>query len=157
KNRGNSAQEDRFDSASAEAREKGAPHPADVILTAREANPAGAASFCGGFMIRRLLFVTVASALLHAPAALAATCDSLSVLPLQNARITSVQIVAAGAFTPPAAPVVPGREGGAAGRGGRGGARGGGRGNQPSPYAMLPAFCRVQATLTPSSDSDIKI
>ena len=102
-------------------------------------------------MIRRLVFVTLAAGLLHAPAALAATCDSLTVLPLQNARVTSAQTVAAGAFTPPAPPAAPGRDGGAAGRGGRGGARagGGGRGNQPSPYAMLPAFCRVQATLTP--------
>ena len=42
--------------------------------------------------------------------------------------------MAAGAFVPPA-----------------GGGRGGGG------YANLPAFCRVAATLTPSSDSDIKI
>src|SRR5439155_21112938 len=27
----------------------------------------------------------------------------------------------------------------------------------PSPFADLPAFCRVAATLTPSADSDIKI
>ena len=122
-------------------------------------------------MIRRALLVTVAAAFMHAPAALAATCDSLSVLPLQNAHVTSAQLVAAGAFTPPAPPAAPGREGAAAGRegaagragagregaAGRGGARGGGRGNQPSPYAMLPAFCRVAATLTPSSDSDIRI
>jgi feruloyl esterase len=109
-------------------------------------------------MIRRLVFVSVAAALMHAPAATAATCDSLSVLPLQNARVTSAQTVAAGAFTAPAPPAVPARQG-AAGRGGaRGGARGGGRGgNQPNPYATLPAFCRVQATLTPSSDSDIRI
>jgi feruloyl esterase len=46
-----------------------------------------------------------------------------------------------------------GRGGAAAGRAGRGA----GRGNAPNPYAMLPAFCRVAATLTPSSDSDIKI
>ena len=115
-------------------------------------------------MIRRALLVTVAAAFMHAPAALAATCDSLGVLPLQNAHVTSAQLVAAGAFTPPAPPAAPGREGaaGRAGAGregaaGRGGARGGGRGNQPSPYAMLPAFCRVAATLTPSSDSDIRI
>jgi len=108
-------------------------------------------------MIRRSLLIALFAGLVcHAPLASAATCDSLSVLPLQNARITSAQAVAAGAFTPPAPPVVPGREGAAGRGGGRGGARGG-RGNQPNPYAALPAFCRVQATLTPSSDSDIKI
>jgi len=109
-------------------------------------------------MIRRLVFATVAVLVMHAPAAMAATCDSLSVLPLQNGHITSAQTVAAGAFTAPAAPAVPARQGAAGGGGARGGgARGGGRGNQPNPYAMLPAFCRVQATLTPSSDSDIRI
>jgi tannase/feruloyl esterase len=109
-------------------------------------------------MIRRLAFVSVFAALMYAPAAIAATCDSLSALPLQNARVTSAQIVAAGAFTAPAPPAVPAREGAAGRGGGRGGARGGGRGgNQPSPFATLPIFCRVQATLTPSSDSEIRI
>src|SRR5207302_10885464 len=54
-----------------------------------------------------------------------------------NTTITVAQSVAAGAFTPPA-------PGGAGARGG----------NQ---FANLPAFCRVQATLKPSSDSDIKM
>src|SRR5690242_10537161 len=112
----------------------------------------------GGFEMRRLALLTFTAAVLHVPAAMAATCDSLAVLSLQNAHITSAQLVAAGAFTAPPAPAVAGREG-AAGRGGAraGGARGGGRGaNQPSPYAALPAFCRVAATLTPSSDSEIR-
>jgi feruloyl esterase len=104
-------------------------------------------------MIRRSLFIALFAGLVSSPLASAATCDSLSVLPLQNARITSAQAVAAGAFTPPAPPAAPAREGAA----GRGAGRGGARGNQPNPYAALPAFCRVQATLTPSSDSDIKI
>src|SRR5207248_7747447 len=34
---------------------------------------------------------------------------------------------------------------------------GAGRGNAAQQYAALPAFCRVAATLKPSSDSDIKI
>jgi len=65
------------------------------------------------------------------------TCDSLSKLSLPNVTITSAQSVAAGAFTPPAVP-------------------GPGRSNAEL-FKGLPAFCRVMATLTPSSDSDIKI
>ena len=65
------------------------------------------------------------------------TCDSLSKLSLPNVTITSAQSVAAGAFTPPAVP-------------------GPGRSNAEL-FKGLPAFCRVMATLMPSSDSDIKI
>ena len=65
-----------------------------------------------------------------------ASCESLSALTLANGRVTSSAAVAPGAFSPPGAT---------------------GRGNAPSPYASLPAFCRVTATLTPTSDSDIKI
>jgi feruloyl esterase len=64
--------------------------------------------------------------------AFAATCDSLASLSLSDTRITSAQVVAAGAFTLP--------------NGGRG-----------AIYKTLPEFCRVTATLTPSSDSDIKV
>jgi len=65
----------------------------------------------------------------------AATCGSLSSLSLPNTTITMAQTVAAGAFAPPVA---------ARGRGG-------------NPFADLPAFCRVAATLKPTSDSDIKV
>ena len=68
---------------------------------------------------------------------LAATCDSLSSLSLANTTITLAQTVQAGSFTAPA-------------RGGQPG----GRGQQ---LTDLPEFCRVQATLRPSSDSDIKM
>jgi feruloyl esterase len=68
----------------------------------------------------------------------AATCESLASLALQSTTITSAQIVAAGAFAPPAS-----------GRGGRAPSQ--------NPYATLPSFCRVAATLKPVSDSDIKI
>ncbi len=64
----------------------------------------------------------------------AATCESLATLALHNGKITNVQAVPAGGFTPPGA------------RGGRG-----------AGMADLPAFCRVEATLTPTPDSDIKI
>lgn len=79
--------------------------------------------------------VLLAAALSAAPM-LAATCESLSSLALPDTTITSVQTVAAGAFTAP------------------GGGRG--RGN-PDAYKDLPAFCRFEATLKPSSDSDIKV
>src|SRR5438552_7646160 len=67
------------------------------------------------------------------PAA-AASCESLAGLKLPDTTITMAQSVAAGAFTVPAA----------------------GRGAAPR-FDDLPAFCRVAATLKPSTDSDIKI
>jgi feruloyl esterase len=74
---------------------------------------------------------------LFATTAFAATCESLKSLSLENATITSAETVAAGQFSPPAT--------------GRGG------GQQNNAFKQLPAFCRVAATLKPSSDSDIKI
>ena len=59
---------------------------------------------------------------------------------MQDTTITAAEAVAAGAFTP------------AAPRGQRQRRQG-----QGDPYANLPAFCRVTATIKPSSDSDIKI
>ena len=67
----------------------------------------------------------------------AASCESVSTLNLANTKVTMASEVAPGAFAPPGPA-----------------ARGGGPGQA---FAGLPAFCRVAATLTPSSDSDIKI
>ena len=67
----------------------------------------------------------------------AATCESVAALNLPNTKVTSAAEVAPGAFAPPGPP-----------------ARGGGPG---AAFASLPAFCRVAATLTPTSDSDIKV
>ncbi len=67
--------------------------------------------------------------------AAAVPCESLASLSLPNTTITSAQTVAAGKYTPPAA-------------------SGGG---QAGAFQNLPAFCRVAATLRPSSDSDIKV
>jgi feruloyl esterase len=64
----------------------------------------------------------------------ASTCEDLKTLSLPHATITMAESVAAGAFRPPP--------------GGRGG---------PQQFADLPALCRIQATLAPSSDSDIKV
>ena len=81
-----------------------------------------------------------AAALTAAPPE-AAACERLASLALPDGTVTMAQPVDAGAFTPPAG----GRGPGGAGRAGAG------------PFAALPAFCRVAATLTPTSDSDIKI
>jgi len=74
--------------------------------------------------------------LLVAAPAMGATCESLSTFALPHVQVTLAQTVAAGQFALP-------------------NARGGGRGGNA--FANLPAFCRVAATLTPSTDSDIKI
>jgi feruloyl esterase len=64
-----------------------------------------------------------------------ATCGSLAVsLQLTNAKVSAATAVPAGQFTPPPSP---GAE-------------------APKAITGLPAFCRVQLTLTPSADSDIK-
>ncbi len=82
--------------------------------------------------------LTAASALvvIPVPVAAAGSCESLTSLKLADTTITLAETVPAGGFTQP-------------------GARGGGRG--PDPAASLPAFCRVAATIKPSSDSDIKV
>jgi feruloyl esterase len=88
------------------------------------------------------LFPIVALLLLPAATLAAApiggsNCESLSKLSLPNVTINSADTVAPGAFTPPATP--------------------GPFGPNPALFKSLPAFCRVMATLTPSSDSDIKV
>src|SRR6516164_7198019 len=67
----------------------------------------------------------------------AASCESLKSLSLENSTITSSETVAAGQFSLPAT--------------GRGAAQ------QNAAFKQLPSFCRVAASLKPSSDSDIKI
>ena len=72
--------------------------------------------------------------LISGPVLAATACADLKNLSISNVKITLAEPVAAGAFRPPA--------------GDKGGAQ---------QFADLPAFCRIQATLTPTSDSDIKI
>src|SRR5262245_42626477 len=67
----------------------------------------------------------------------AATCESLMSAAFKDAKVTRAEVVASGKFQPP-----------------EGGRRGDVRAN---PYKDLPEFCRVAATLTPSSDSDIRV
>ena len=58
------------------------------------------------------------------------TCESLAQLALPNTKIIAAQPVTTGEFTPP---------------------------GKTASIKGLPAFCRVAATLTPSTDSDIKV
>ncbi|HWF08571.1 MAG TPA: tannase/feruloyl esterase family alpha/beta hydrolase [Bryobacteraceae bacterium] len=74
-------------------------------------------------------------------------CDQLK-LALPDTSVTSIDFVPAGPFVAPAAAVDPNAPAPAPGRGR------GGRGGQP-PVAV-PAYCRVQMVLTPSSDSHIE-
>jgi feruloyl esterase len=80
---------------------------------------------------KALAIVLPAALALATTPALAATCESLSILKLPNTTITSAQEVAAGPFIPP----------------------GGG-----SAAAVFPsALCRVTMEIKPSKDSDIKV
>jgi feruloyl esterase len=74
---------------------------------------------------------------LPAVPALASSCDRLAALELTDTTITMAQLVPAGQFSAPG-------ERQNAGRG-------------VNPYKDLSEFCRVAATLRPTSDSDIKV
>ncbi len=90
--------------------------------------------------MNRLTFVARFGALLCGAVSLAfaeTPCDHLKTLSLEGTTFTAVEVVAAGPYQPPA-------------RAGRG------AGPAVVPQ-MLPAHCRVAATLRPSSDSDIKM
>src|SRR5262249_32033764 len=76
---------------------------------------------------------------LMAAPAFAASCESLASLALPDTTITLTQVVPAGMFTPPGA------------------GQGKGKAGALNVYKSLPEFCRVAATLKPSSDSDIKV
>jgi feruloyl esterase len=82
-----------------------------------------------------VVVLIVAAGIQAVPALAATSCEKLVGLALPHAKIDSAQMVAAEAFVPSA---------------------GAARAGAVNPFANLPAFCRVTATLTPSSDSDIK-
>jgi feruloyl esterase len=82
-----------------------------------------------------VMFMTFAMFCFVASSVLAASCESLASLKLPDSTITSATTVAPGAFAPPTS-ALPGAV---------------------WQFLTLPAFCRVVATLTPSSDSDIKV
>lgn len=86
------------------------------------------------------LCAIVLAALAHGQSLPAATaCENLAPLAQGGAEITRAQMVPAGQFAAtPAGVLAPGAR-------------------AFLPYSALPAFCRIAATLRPSSDSDIKI
>jgi len=81
--------------------------------------------------LRRAVFLVLATAIsgIGPRPADAATCRSLAGLALPDTTITAAQLIPAGTYTAPDGEV----------------------------FTNLPAFCRVAATLTPTSDSDINI
>ena len=84
-------------------------------------------------MFTLVLAASVALGATTPPPIAAQSCAGLLQLALPNASITTAQVVEAGAFTPATAS------------------------SDPKAFADLPSFCRVAATLRPSSDSEIKI
>src|SRR5438876_4738889 len=106
------------------------------------------------------MIANVAVLLVGAALAAPTPCGNLKSITLPNTTITMAEMVPAGVFTPPpnpapaAPPAAPAPEAGAAGRG-RGGRGGGAAGAQQPPAAtplVVPSFCRVAATLKPTSD-----
>src|SRR5262245_16881261 len=96
-------------------------------------------------MMRNLLLLTAA-----AIAGVAQTpCENLKTLSIPTVTITVAESVAAGPLRQPGAAPADNAHKGAAKQ-----AKGGVAAQQPT---MLPAYCRVAATLAPSSDSDIKM
>ncbi|HWJ69926.1 MAG TPA: tannase/feruloyl esterase family alpha/beta hydrolase [Sphingobium sp.] len=65
-------------------------------------------------------------------------CSEMTGFALDHGKVTAATLVAPGTFQPPAGFGPP-------------------PGVANTSYQALPAFCRVQATLTPTSDSDIKV
>lgn len=88
------------------------------------------------------VFVLAAMLAVFAGTASAGPCERLASLSAANTRVTAASTVAAGGFSPPAQ---------------LGSTIGGGPSGASIQFNHLPAFCRVTATLTPTSDSDIKI
>lgn len=81
----------------------------------------------------RLLSV-LAFCSMFSPFAAAQSCENLRNFSLANVEVNSTEQIAAGAFSPP-----------------------GSDSNAANSYDDLPAFCRVNLTLTPTPDSDIKM
>jgi feruloyl esterase len=93
----------------------------------------------------------VALALSATLASSPASCESLKSISLPNTTIVAAEMVAAGPYTPPGRGQAPP----AAAPEGRG--RGGPGGPAAAPPQIVPARCRANAILRPSSDSEIEM
>src|SRR5215831_18877481 len=82
------------------------------------------------FLVPTVIVLSIFACAPRTASAAAKTCESLAQLALPNTKITSAEAVTTGELT------LPGR---------------------PASIKGLPALCRVAATLTPSTDSDIKV
>ncbi|MFC3096907.1 tannase/feruloyl esterase family alpha/beta hydrolase [Alteraurantiacibacter palmitatis] len=87
--------------------------------------------------LKSVLAAASSIAVLAIAAPALAACEDLAGMPIEGGRVTSAEVVNAGGFVAPANPFGPPP------------------GIAASPFADVPAFCRVQLTLTPTSDSDI--
>lgn len=85
-----------------------------------------------------LATAAIGAALAIAAPAAAKDCSEMAGLALDGGKVTGATLVAPGTFQPPAGFGPP-------------------PGIANTSYKALPAFCRLQATLTPTSDSDIKV
>jgi feruloyl esterase len=106
--------------------------------------------------MRTSTFALSLSALLFGAAGFSyaqSACDHLKSLSIPGVEFTAVETVAAGLYTPPT-----GAGRGAGGPAALNNAPAPGQPARPAPTPqMLPAHCRVAATLRPSADSDIKM
>src|SRR5262252_4320131 len=96
--------------------------------TGRAAMRQGLRGICGAVTRPFAVALALVVGIGITPAA-AATCASLANLMLPDTTITAAEPIEAGTYTAPDREV----------------------------FTNLPAFCRIAATLTPASDSDIKI
>jgi feruloyl esterase len=87
--------------------------------------------------IRLAVLAAVCWSLIAAAPGMAATpCEGLPTRAIPAGSVTGASVVARGAFVPPGPPPA---------------------GGVPAIYTRVPEFCRALLTLTPSSDSDIKV
>src|SRR5262245_20566553 len=82
------------------------------------------------FFVSTLMILWIVTSAPSTAVATPKTCESLAQLSLPNTKVNSAEAVTNGEFNP---------------------------GGRPVSIKGLPAFCRVAATLTPSTDSDIKV
>jgi feruloyl esterase len=94
--------------------------------------------------VKTIMLLVMLGAFSSSARAEGTVCEALTKLNLPHTEVIEATVVMKGGFTPPAGPV-----------GAPAGPMGGGPPN--AVYATLPSFCRVMATLRPTSDSDIKI